>query len=85
MEPNGLRNSVPVCNLVPPLDNFCRYVIRGGMQDFNYIFSNCVELTIEISCCKYPPVSALTEEWQNNRGQSYFHTNLNEATILCIL
>lgn len=37
------------------------------MQDFNYHFSNAVELTFELSCCKYPPVDNLTREWQNNR------------------
>ena len=24
------------------------------MQDFNYDFTNAMELTIEVSCCKYP-------------------------------
>jgi hypothetical protein len=36
------------------------------MQDFNYLFSNCIEITIEISCCKYPQVGNLTLEWVNN-------------------
>lgn len=40
------------------------------MQDFNYIFSNCVEITIEMSCCKHPLVGNLTLEWQNN-AQSF--------------
>ena len=37
------------------------------MQDFNYHFSNCIELTFELSCCKYPPAKNLTREWENNR------------------
>ncbi|XP_043910412.1 carboxypeptidase D [Protopterus annectens] len=43
------------------------YDVPGGMQDFNYIHANCFEVTIELSCCKYPVASKLQEEWENNR------------------
>ena len=36
------------------------------MQDFNYIFSNAMELTIEVSCCKFPKRSVLLQEWEYN-------------------
>lgn len=36
------------------------------MQDFNYIFSNCFEITVELSCCKYPKANLLQSEWYNN-------------------
>lgn len=37
------------------------------MQDFNYENSNCFDLTLELSCCKYPNASALPEEWKKNK------------------
>ena len=36
------------------------------MQDFNYDFTNAMELTIEVSCCKYPKRGQLLDEWENN-------------------
>ncbi|EDW78568.2 uncharacterized protein Dwil_GK16509, isoform B [Drosophila willistoni] len=43
------------------------YELSGGMQDFNYAFTNCFELTIELSCCKFPLASTLPTEWQRNK------------------
>merc|ERR1719228_2051000 len=43
------------------------YIVKGGMQDFNYLFSNCMELTIEISCCKYPMETELQTHWNHNK------------------
>ena len=39
----------------------------GGMQDYNYVRGSCYELTMEISCCKYPPVAELPDFWEANR------------------
>lgn len=37
------------------------------MQDYNYIYGNCVEITLELSCCKYPYRSQLADFWAQNR------------------
>lgn len=37
------------------------------MQDFNYVHSNCFDVTFELSCCKYPNATQLPIEWQNNK------------------
>ncbi|KAG8236922.1 hypothetical protein J437_LFUL014967 [Ladona fulva] len=43
------------------------YKVKGGMQDFNYLHSNCFDVTFELSCCKYPNASVLPQEWSNNK------------------
>jgi len=42
------------------------YVVDNGMQDYNYLFSNCMEITAELSCWKRPIQSHLQVEWENN-------------------
>lgn len=43
------------------------YSVSGGMQDYNYINSNSFELTMEVSCCKFPDASTLQGFWEDNK------------------
>ncbi|XP_069485814.1 carboxypeptidase M isoform X5 [Ambystoma mexicanum] len=48
-------------------NGFTWYTVQGGMQDYNYVWGQCFEITIEISCCKYPPPSELPAFWTQNK------------------
>ncbi|XP_058064234.1 carboxypeptidase M isoform X2 [Anopheles bellator] len=43
------------------------YPLTGGMQDFNYVWHGCMELTLEVSCCKFPPAYELHKYWDDNQ------------------
>jgi hypothetical protein len=43
------------------------YEIAGGMQDYGYLNYGTIELTMEISCCKYPHADLLANYWNYNR------------------
>lgn len=37
------------------------------MQDWNYLNTNCFEVTIELGCVKYPLTKDLPKYWEQNQ------------------
>ncbi|XP_004675963.1 PREDICTED: carboxypeptidase M [Condylura cristata] len=50
------------------INGYSWYPLKGGMQDYNYIWAQCFEITLELSCCKYPRAEKLTSFWNDNRA-----------------
>ncbi|KAM8833487.1 putative carboxypeptidase X1 isoform 2-T2 [Synchiropus picturatus] len=43
------------------------HTVPGSMNDFSYMHTNCFEVTVELSCDKFPHASELPVEWENNK------------------
>ncbi|KAH0615719.1 hypothetical protein JD844_026065 [Phrynosoma platyrhinos] len=43
------------------------HTVPGSMNDFSYLHTNCFEITVELSCDKFPHESELPREWENNK------------------
>lgn len=37
------------------------------MSDFNYLHTNCLEITVELGCDKFPAEVELYTEWKRNK------------------
>lgn len=51
----------------PYLARYIFILFTGGMQDWNYLNTNCFEVTIELGCIKYPLAKDLPRYWEQNR------------------
>lgn len=49
------------CDIITP-----RYVLNGGMQDWSYLHTSDMELTLELGCFKFPPAADLPGYWKDN-------------------
>ena len=43
------------------------FSVPGGMQDYNYVRSNCFEVTIQVGCDKFPDASKVSSYWKDNK------------------
>lgn len=50
------------------------------MADFNYLHTNCFEVTIEVGCEKFPLEEELFTIWHENKGALL---NYMEMVLLC--
>ncbi|XP_057674693.1 adipocyte enhancer-binding protein 1 [Corythoichthys intestinalis] len=41
--------------------------VVGSMNDFSYLHTNCMEISVFLGCDKFPHESELPMEWENNR------------------
>ena len=39
----------------------------GGIQDYHYVRASCYDVSLELSCCRYPPTAELLDFWEANR------------------
>ena len=46
------------------------YPLTGGVQDYSYVWAGTLEITVEMSCCKYPPAAELPIHWSEHRQVS---------------
>ena len=57
------------------------YNVAGGMQDYNYLHSNCFEITIEMGCCKFPMASQLSQLWSDHKKSLYEYMKMTHMGL----
>ena len=57
------------------------------MQDYNYLETNCFEITLELGCNKFPKASDLPKYWRDNKDAliAYMHqVNFFKITLVLL-
>lgn len=49
------------------------YVVRGGMQDWSYVWFNDLQITVELSHQKWPSYSEIPSFYKNNRDSMVYY------------
>jgi len=66
----GMRNSSACLKyswLGPTTNGAAWYPKNGTMKDFGYRETGCLDMVMELACCKFLPHYFLPREWDNNR------------------
>jgi len=58
------------------------YEVSGSMQDWNYFYTNTLEVTVEIGCLKYPSEPFLQKYWEANRLSIYSFYSFASAGVV---
>lgn len=53
------------------------YLVYGGMQDWNYVWQGCNEVTIELGNTKWPAYSQIAALWNDNRAAMLAYMELS--------
>lgn len=61
------------------------YIITGSMQDWNYGFTSCIEVTAEISNTKWPAASTLDTYWAQNQESLLSYIEFAQRGIIGIV
>lgn len=44
----------------------------GGMKDYIYENTNCLEIAVHMSCCKFPSAQDLDHQWKEHKEPLFF-------------
>lgn len=55
------------------------------MNDFSYLHTNCLELSVFLGCDKFPHESELQLEWENNREALLSFIEQVRAAAICTI